>query len=417
MPILQGCPQGCPPDIVDGVPWGAPKLSQGCPQGSGASLGPPQVCLWVGVAVITSGLHCLIVRQLARLKAKGADCFHQRLEIVRVDVGKNVSRFPVPCSPKALQRGTAKNILSTLVFPWLIDHWAASLKKRSKCSPALVRRVVMFLVLAVCVDAHASNTLTFNYLVSYYKRFNRFGTGMITFLALVYCAAHQVHLCSKTVIATLGGDCVEQNKVYVAGLIGMSHIFSQSSYFIRIFAAAVNIIGTTQVLTQQEARERGIEMADEQCTADKKSLMRWLMKWVLGTRTLPRRIEEAICIICEYWNSSLQTWLKEDPYHVHTDECKCGGSRKATQRLLSAFTVVYNRLLGCFSEGRWTSSMPSQSMVGMWLFPHQIGTRASFREDPHVPLIHTHGQVFPNSVSLYGDLNCFKRENAHRGGP
>ena len=233
--------------------------------------------------------------------------------------------------------------------------------------------VTLFLVVPITSDAAASNVLLFAFLVKYFARMNLgIGrqVGLVVLLTLTFCQAHQIHISARTALAGLGATLAEGKK-FVSGLIGTAHTFGNGSHLIRIYAQAVHVVGSTKMMTEQQASEADITIASDQDYLDKVALLSWLMRWVLQVRRLPAKIVVGIETLCKFWNCSLMHWRDGDPTHIHVQDCTC-----SMTAVLVALGVIYNRLVAVFSEGRWGSSGPSTAMVAVWLLPYRLGKRA-----------------------------------------
>ena len=83
----------------------------------------------------------------------------------------------------------------------------------------------------------------------------------LVLLAVVQCTSHQVHLCSRSALALIGGTAPEQRKAFVRGLVGAAHTFRQSSYFFRVYVGLAKAADAVQFASSGGAPGSGLTEA------------------------------------------------------------------------------------------------------------------------------------------------------------
>ena len=310
--------------------------------------------------------------------------------------GHGSTYIPLPMPPRALASGCAKNIWEALgVVPlvnWLfstVTSKVASMHQQSR----LEKRVLPYVVIIVCatVDAASANLNITQHMQQFcltmaanYAR----DAGVAVLCVYNLCLAHQVQLAFKSQFARLGGAANNGlcGHRFVSGVIGSTHIFSQSTYFLRIYITAVHILSGLRVLMPIQATVAGHTLADQYTQRHHLVMLRYLLRWALGVSKLSEEHLAATNDIIMILNTRLvshgdragtQCGL-ESFVHVCSPTCKCGGlSREIlVSRLQHATRVVFLRQPQPGSESRWATISPCMAYFGMWLLLHYLGAFA-----------------------------------------
>ena len=135
----------------------------------------------------------------------------------------------------------------------------------------LISCEVCVLLVLTC-DAASANILLVRHLMEVYSHVRT----VLVMVAVVLCTAHQCHLCSRTLYDQLA---LHADRSVVSDVAASAHIFNQSSYYSRIFSAAVEILADVTVMTVEEARAQNLTGASEEQSAMHVALMSDVMLW------------------------------------------------------------------------------------------------------------------------------------------
>jgi len=306
-----------------------------------------------------------------RVRARGASLFHQRGAVSAYVPGRGVQHRLIPFSPVALASGTARTMMKAVRFPYLVEAVATTCQEHQASARD---RLSLIVLLPLCVDAASANMLLFNHLLWYYEQSRRKLSSTLVLLAVVQCTSHQVHLCSRSVLALTGGTTPQERKEFVRGLVGAAHTFGQSSYFYRLYVGLAKTLDEVLFVPAGDAADIEATPAERKL---KGALLRHVVSWVLGGRELPEQARAAIDFITGYLNGPLEAWGRGcAPFHAHGPSCQCGGPSLGKQRLFSHLGHLLQRVPQVFSETRWTNASPCLAYFALWLLPHSLGKRA-----------------------------------------
>ena len=71
------------------------------------------------------------------------------------------------------------------------------------------------------------------------------------------CLAHAISLCARSAYVCIGGSPGAGGKLFVSGLLAASHVFSKTSYMVKICRGATNVAMATRTLEPDEASLQG----------------------------------------------------------------------------------------------------------------------------------------------------------------
>ena len=210
-------------------------------------------------------------------------------------------------------------MLKALRFPAIVENVMMRTQVEASAAQAgLGRSLAAMVIIPLCFDAASANRLLFNYLLLYYKIRQSRCPAIVVFLAMVLCVAHQVHLCSKSAMAVLGGA----SKTFTSGLIACAHTFANPAYFVRIFIGLSASIQSSHFWSAAEAAPHGHHLATTAERAAKVALLEYVLRWVVGRRKLAQEEVDAIRCIVDYFNASLSSWSNSrDIVHIHNEGC------------------------------------------------------------------------------------------------
>ena len=104
---------------------------------------------------------------------------------------------------------------------------------------------------------------------------------------MVLCVVHQVHLCSKSAMAVLGGA----SKKFTSA-------FANPAYFVRIFIGLSASIQSSHFWSAAEAASHGHHLATTDERVATVALLDYVLRWVVGRRKLAQEEVDAIrCIV------------------------------------------------------------------------------------------------------------------------
>lgn len=172
----------------------------------------------------------------------------------------------------------AVTILHALEAPRAIDFVLHVAKQFLLDDPASFPAYVS--ILNCCHDEHSSNQKLGRFLRRQYAAHNSLGTAALALAMFNLCQAHQVALASRCQLASLARG----GKAFLSGLMGFAHIFGASSYFFRIWGAAVRVIHMVRVQQVREVAPRFVD--NDHATQGKVSLLRFLMQAQLQRHVL-----------------------------------------------------------------------------------------------------------------------------------
>ena len=71
------------------------------------------------------------------------------------------------------------------------------------------------------------------------------------------CLAHAISLCARSAYVCIGGASQAGGKLFVSGLLAASHVFSKTSYMVKICRGAINLCMATRTLEPADASQEG----------------------------------------------------------------------------------------------------------------------------------------------------------------
>ena len=361
-------------------PDGSGSVSAGCASASAScpAVSPLTIvsCPWK-----FDGTPTKCFAQAGPIKGKGAECFHQRGSICIGVPGENMRQWHVPLAPRILVTSKARALMQAAQFPAIVEQLLLKVEHQFEFAHAGSSSAFPPLIILVplCVDAAGSNRRFFDFCLNYYAgRARRHPhSPAAVWITAIFCTAHQVHLCSKSVFAASGGTTRKTARTFISRLIGAAHTLANGACCLRLFHGLANVLQGTRCCTVAEASANGWALATDSERQQKQALLEYVASW-LCTKVMPENQLNAIAFIAAFLNTPLFVWTTTNaPLHIHTATCNCGlEPEKQIKLLITSFGILLNRLCSVFSEGRWTSAQPSLACLTLWLLPHKIGRAA-----------------------------------------
>lgn len=118
---------------------------------------------------------------------------------------------------------------------------------------------ILAFIVSLTTDQASSNVMLCRYLG---KAMGQISVSTAIFVIMVVqclCLAHQISLCCCSQIFYVGGNA-NTGRIYVKGILGMSHIFRSPLYLVRIWKASILVLRKCQLLSCIEAANVGIHV-------------------------------------------------------------------------------------------------------------------------------------------------------------